>query len=135
LYAACGNGPTLFYLSKPCVPHAFALFAKGGFYTISKLVILSGAGAYAPRSRRIPTRPVVTMPHQGVLFETLVLTFFAVRDGFYYKFWVYILVSRTGTLYIGITGYFDRRISQHQMDSIQGYTEKYKVHRLVYYET
>src|SRR5882757_7776055 len=87
------------------------------------------------RSRRIPTPLVVTTPHQGVLFETLVLTFFAVRDGFYYRFWVYILVSRTGTLYIGITGYFDRRISQHKMDSIEGFTSKYKVHRLVYYET
>jgi len=62
-------------------------------------------------------------------------TFSAVRDGFYYKFWVYILVSRTGTLYIGITGYFDRRISQHKMDSIEGFTSKYKIHRLVYYET
>src|SRR5882757_3225094 len=87
------------------------------------------------RSRRIPTPLVVTMSRQGVLFETPVLTFFAVRDGFDYKFWVYILVSRTGTLYIGITGYFDRRISQHKMDSIEGFTSKYKIHRLVYYET
>jgi putative endonuclease len=51
-----------------------------------------------------------------------------------YTFWVYILTSRTGTLYIGITGYIDRRISQHKMDSIEGFTKKYKVHRLVYYE-
>ena len=43
-----------------------------------------------------PTPPVVTTPHQGVLFETPARTFFAVRDGFHYKFWVYILVSRTG---------------------------------------
>ena len=57
------------------------------------------------------------------------------RDGFNYTFWVYILTSRTGTLYIGITGYIDRRISQHKMDSIEGFTKKYKVHRLVYYET
>jgi putative endonuclease len=58
-----------------------------------------------------------------------------VRNGFHYKFWVYILASRTGTLYTGITGYFDRRISRHKMDSIEGFTKKYKVHRLVYYET
>ncbi|HZI58717.1 MAG TPA: GIY-YIG nuclease family protein [Verrucomicrobiae bacterium] len=57
------------------------------------------------------------------------------RDGYDYKFWVYMLVSRTGTLYIGITGYIDRRISQHKMDSIEGFTRKYKIHRLVYYET
>ena len=75
------------------------------------------------------------MSHQGVLFETPVLTFSAVRDGFHYKFWVYILVSRTGTLYVGVTGYFDRRILQHKMESIEGFTSKYKIHRLVYYET
>ncbi|HET8889375.1 MAG TPA: GIY-YIG nuclease family protein [Candidatus Angelobacter sp.] len=43
-----------------------------------------------------------------------------------------MLTSRTGPLYIGITGYIDRRISQHKMDSIEGFTKKYKVHRLVY---
>jgi putative endonuclease len=58
-----------------------------------------------------------------------------VRDGFKYTFWVYILTSGTGTLYVGITGHIDRRISQHKMDSIEGFTKKYKVHRLVYYET
>lgn len=57
------------------------------------------------------------------------------RDGFQYKFWVYILTSRTGTLYVGITGYLHRRITQHKIDSIEGFTKKYKVHRLVYYES
>ena len=45
------------------------------------------------------------------------------------------LSSRTGTLYVGITGYFDRRIMQHKMDTIEGFTKKYQVHRLVCYET
>ena len=75
------------------------------------------------------------MPPQGVLPSQLVLPFFAVRDGYQYTFWVYILVSSTGTLYVGVTGYIDRRIKQHKMDSIDGFTKKYKVHRLVYYET
>ena len=57
------------------------------------------------------------------------------RDGFHYKFWVYILCSRSGTLYVGITGFFERRIHQHKYDSIEGFTQKYKVHRLVYYES
>jgi putative endonuclease len=64
-----------------------------------------------------------------------VLTSFAVRDGFHYHYWVYILTSTTGTLYIGVTGYVGRRIHQHKMDSIEGFTSKYKVHRLVYYES
>ena len=70
----------------------------------------------------------------GSSHDTAVLTSPAVRDGSYYQFWVYIMVSRTGTLYVGVTGYLDHRISQHKMDSIEGFTKKYKVHRLVYYE-
>src|SRR5215472_17283123 len=52
-----------------------------------------------------------------------------------YKFWVYILSSRTGTLYTGITGFFTRRIHQQKYDSIEGFTKKYQCHRLVYYES
>src|SRR6185437_16783115 len=44
------------------------------------------------------------------------------RDGVYYKFWVYILSSRSGTLYVGITGYLNRRITQHKIDTIEGFT-------------
>jgi len=58
-----------------------------------------------------------------------------VRDGFHYKFWVYILSSRSGTLYVGITGFFDQRIHQHKYDSIEGFTKTYQCHRLVYYES
>jgi hypothetical protein len=65
----------------------------------------------------------------------LVLPSVAVRDGSYYEFWVYILTSRTGTLYVGVTGYLGTRIMQHKIDSIEGFTKKYKVHRLVYYES
>ncbi len=57
------------------------------------------------------------------------------RDGSHYKFWVYILTSRSGTLYIGITGFFEKRIHQHKYDSIEGFTKKYQCHRLVYYES
>lgn len=57
------------------------------------------------------------------------------RDGYYHEYWVYILSSNSGTLYVGITGYFERRIHQHKYDTIEGFTKKYKVHRLVYYES
>ena len=35
----------------------------------------------------------------------------------------------------GSTRVFDRRIMQHKMDTIEGFTKKYQVHRLVYYES
>ncbi len=74
------------------------------------------------------------MPIRGVLPNCLCYALF-MRDGFHYKFWVYILSSHSGTLYVGITGFFDRRIDQHKCDSIEGFTKKYQCHRLVYFES
>ena len=48
---------------------------------------------------------------------------------------VYILASRRcGTLYIGVTSNLRRRVWQHRTDVVAGFTRKYAVHRLVYYE-
>lgn len=58
-----------------------------------------------------------------------------IRDGFSHKYWVYILFSQSGTLYTGLTGYFERRIYRHKYDTIEGFTRKYQCHRLVYYES
>ena len=50
-------------------------------------------------------------------------------------YFVYILASkRNGTLYIGVTSDLIRRIYQHKKDIIPGFTNKYSVHKLVYYE-
>ena len=49
--------------------------------------------------------------------------------------YVYILASkRNGTLYIGVTSNLIQRIWQHKNNQVEGFTEKYKVHTLVYYE-
>ena len=48
---------------------------------------------------------------------------------------VYILASGyNGTLYIGVTSNLIQRIWQHKNDLAEGFTEKYGVHSLVYYE-
>ena len=48
---------------------------------------------------------------------------------------VYILASkRNGTLYIGVTSEIFDRISIHKQDLLEGFTKRYGVHRLVYYE-
>lgn len=50
-------------------------------------------------------------------------------------YYVYILASnRNGTLYIGITDNLVRRVYEHKNDLIEGFTKKYKVHMLVYFE-
>lgn len=48
---------------------------------------------------------------------------------------VYILASqRNGTLYIGVTSDLIKRIWEHKNDLVEGFTQKYKVHQLVYFE-
>ncbi len=50
-------------------------------------------------------------------------------------YYVYILASkRNGTLYIGVTNDLIRRIYEHKNDMTEGFTKRYRIHRLVYYE-
>ena len=49
---------------------------------------------------------------------------------------VYILASRrNGTLYVGVTSDLVKRIWHHRNISAEGFTSKYSVHRLVYFES
>jgi len=49
--------------------------------------------------------------------------------------YVYILASKPhGTLYTGATDDLARRVYEHRNDLIEGFTRKYGVHTLVYYE-
>jgi putative endonuclease len=48
---------------------------------------------------------------------------------------VYILASRrNGTLYIGVTSDLSKRVWDHKSGSVKGFTKRYKVHTLVWYE-
>ena len=51
------------------------------------------------------------------------------------SYYVYILASKkNGTLYVGITSDLIHRVYEHKNNLIDGFTKKYKVHRLVYFE-
>lgn len=51
-------------------------------------------------------------------------------------YYVYIAASkRNGTLYVGVTNDLSRRIEEHSSGIENGFTKKYGVHILVYYET
>lgn len=50
-------------------------------------------------------------------------------------FYVYILASQqNGTLYTGVTSNLPQRIWQHKNDQVEGFTQKYSVKLLVYFE-
>jgi len=48
---------------------------------------------------------------------------------------VYLLASqRNGTLYVGVTSSLVKRIYQHRNNEVEGFTKRYAVHHLVWYE-
>jgi putative endonuclease len=51
------------------------------------------------------------------------------------EYYVYILASKKhGTLYIGVTNDLIKRSFEHKNDLVEGFTKKYGVHQLVYFE-
>jgi len=51
------------------------------------------------------------------------------------QYYVYILTNKkNGTLYIGVTNNLLKRICEHKNNLVGGFTQKYNVHNLVYYE-
>ena len=49
---------------------------------------------------------------------------------------VYILASkRNGTIYIGVTSDLVKRVWEHKNNVMEGFTKKYQVHRLVWFES
>lgn len=50
-------------------------------------------------------------------------------------FYVYIMSSKSGTLYVGLTSDIKKRIYEHKNHLIAGFTDKYNIDRLLYIET
>lgn len=49
-------------------------------------------------------------------------------------YFVYILTNDSGTLYIGITSNIRKRVWEHKNKAVKGFTEKYNIGKLIYYE-
>ena len=50
-------------------------------------------------------------------------------------YYIYILTNHTNkVMYIGMTNDLQRRLHEHKNELIEGFTKKYHVHKLVYYE-
>jgi len=50
------------------------------------------------------------------------------------QYYVYIMTNRSGTLYIGVTNDLVRRVHEHKAKDVEGFTKKYNLTQLVYYE-
>ena len=51
------------------------------------------------------------------------------------EYYVYIMSNKSCTLYTGITNDLERRVYQHKCKSIEGFTKRYNITRLVYFES
>ena len=51
-----------------------------------------------------------------------------------HNYFVYLLASKTGVLYVGVTNDLERRVWEHKEKLIEGFTAKYNVNRLVWFE-
>ena len=51
------------------------------------------------------------------------------------QYFVYIMASASGTLYTGVTGDLERRVAEHKQKLIPGFTARYNITRLIWYET
>ncbi len=76
----------------------------------------------------IPTPPAVILSLSKDPFRVVKLYLMS------NQFWIYIMASRTGTLYIGVTNDLERRVYEHKSDLIPGFTRQYQCHKLVYFE-
>jgi len=52
-----------------------------------------------------------------------------------HKYWVYIVGSRSGTLYIGMCNNIERRMKEHKSGAFEGFASTYHCNRLVYFES
>jgi len=50
-------------------------------------------------------------------------------------FYVYIMASRSLNLYVGVTNNLARRAMEHRLGNLPGFTKKYRIERLVYFES
>jgi putative endonuclease len=51
-----------------------------------------------------------------------------------YRYFVYLLASRSGVLNCGVTNNLERRLAEHRSGTADGFTKRYMVNRLVWFE-
>jgi putative endonuclease len=55
-------------------------------------------------------------------------------NGRQHNYWVYLMASKTGVLYVGMTNDLQRQVWEHKSKEIPGFTADYNANRLVWFE-
>ena len=50
------------------------------------------------------------------------------------QYYVYIMTNRSRTLYVGVTNDLERRVYEHKSESVEGFTKRYRMNRLIYFD-
>ncbi|MDT8316642.1 MAG: GIY-YIG nuclease family protein [bacterium] len=51
------------------------------------------------------------------------------------QYYVYIMTNRSRTLYTGVTSHLEKRVYEHRNKLVPGFTKRYNIDKLVYFET
>ena len=79
-----------------------------------------------------PANVILPVPYAGNLFQDLKKSMSALTRTYY----VYIITNKKNTtFYIGVTGDLSRRIYEHKEGILEGFSKKYRLKKLVYFES
>ena len=51
------------------------------------------------------------------------------------QYYVYIMTNKSGMLYVGLTNNLKKRVFEHKSKLVEGFTKKYNINKLLYFET
>ena len=91
--------------------------------TLGKLVILNPSIVTLSNAKSLRTSSVKDLWQNDPLLRRTVK-----------QFYVYITTNKSRTLYTGVTNDLERRVYEHKQKLIPGFTAKYNISRLVYFE-